>query len=58
MLVQVQTGNTRNVFFMPQSNSYAELHEAIKKRIPKARSVNFSLLFKNDEIKTQRHKYI
>ena len=24
----------------------------------RARSVNFSLLFKNDEIKTQRHKYI
>ena len=58
MQVQVQIGNTGRVFFMPQPNSYAELHDAIKKGIPKARSVNFSLLLKNDEIKTQRYKYI
>ena len=32
MQVQVQVGDTRRVFFMPQPNSYAELYDAIKKR--------------------------
>ena len=36
---------------MPQPNSYAELYDTIKKEIPKAQSVSFSLLFENDESK-------
>ena len=35
MQVQVQVGDTRRVFSMPQLNSYAELYDAIKKRFPK-----------------------
>ena len=58
MQVQVQIGDTRKVLFIPQPNSYAELHDAIKKEIHKARSVNFSLPFKNDEIRTQSYKNI
>ena len=56
--VQVQTSDTSRVFFTPQPDSYAELHDAIKIEIPKALSVNFRLLFINGEIKTQRYKHI
>ena len=49
MQVQVQIGDTRRVFFITQSNSHAELVDAIKKQILKIRSVNFNLLFENDE---------
>ena len=47
--LQVQIGETRRVFFMRQPNTYSELADAIKKEIPKAKFMDFSLLFENDE---------
>ncbi len=47
--VQVQIGETRRVFFMQQPNMYSELADAIKKEIHKAKFMDFSLLFENDE---------
>ncbi len=47
--VQVQIGETSRVFFMRQPNTYSELADAIKKEISKAKFMDFSLLFENDE---------
>lgn len=42
-------GATYKLSYVQQPNSYAQLTDAIRKEISKIQSVNFNLLFDNDE---------
>ena len=47
--LQVQTGETKRVIFTPEPNNYVDLVNVIRKEIPKTRTIDFSLLYENDE---------
>ncbi|CAB3998493.1 ---NA--- [Paramuricea clavata] len=47
--LQVQIGETKRVIFTPEPNNYIDLVDVIRKEIPKTCTIDFSLMYENDE---------